>query len=579
VLVVRFDFDVNLDRTRLAVIGDAVYFNIGFSNSLRPDEIWKSDGTAQGTGLAVDLGGETRFISQLAAAGGALYFVGDEGEGHQLWRSDGTSAGTELLRSGGLTMFSPLFTAAGPLVYFMAEETDVFRIALWATDGTAAGTRRVVQLALGFYDDQIQLVSFRGAFYFFAPLAAGYGLWTTDGTELGTRPIRMLQLAGEPYESPFPTVVGERLFFRASDGASGRELWASDGTAAGTYLVADIVPGPRSADPTQLAAAGGKLFFAAHDGIHGFELWTSDGTPAGTRLVHDIAPGAASSFPQQLTAAGNRLYFSADDGLIGRELWSLDLSAPPGACVADASALCLGGRFRVEAVWKDFDDNTGVGHTVALTADTGAFWFFGPENLEVILKVLDGRGLNQYHWVFYGALSSVEYALTATDVQTGLTTRYWNLSGQLASVADTTGFGPLGAFSVVERSTSGPPPRIGAEAAATGPCQPAATRLCLRGGRFAVEATWKDFSGNTGVGSAVALTGDTGYFWFFGADNVEVVLKVLDGTPVNGKHWVFYGALSSVEYTLRVTDTATGAVRTYTNRSGDLASVADTGAF
>ena len=75
------------------------------------------------------------------------------------------------------------------------------------------------------------------------------------------------------------------------------------------------------------------------------------------------------------------------------------------------------------------------------------------------------------------------------------------------------------------------------------------------------------------------LTGDTGWFWFFGPTNVEVILKVLDGTPVNGKHWVFYGALSNVEYTLRVTDTTTGAVRTYTNPSGNLASVADIGAF
>ncbi len=75
------------------------------------------------------------------------------------------------------------------------------------------------------------------------------------------------------------------------------------------------------------------------------------------------------------------------------------------------------------------------------------------------------------------------------------------------------------------------------------------------------------------------LTADTGWFWFFGPTNVEVVLKVLDGTPLNGKHWVFYGALSSVEYTLEVTDTATGAVKTYTNPSGNLASVADTAAF
>jgi hypothetical protein len=58
-----------------------------------------------------------------------------------------------------------------------------------------------------------------------------------------------------------------------------------------------------------------------------------------------------------------------------------------------------------------------------------------------------------------------------------------------------------------------------------------------------------------------------------------VVLKVLDGTPVNGHHWVFYGALSSVEYTVTLTDTQTGEVNTYRNPSGRLASVADTGAF
>jgi len=101
----------------------------------------------------------------------------------------------------------------------------------------------------------------------------------------------------------------------------------------------------------------------------------------------------------------------------------------------------------------------------------------------------------------------------------------------------------------------------------------------LNGGRFAVTAAWKDFQGHTGTGTAVALTGDTGYFWFFAPENVEVVLKVLDGRGLNGKFWVFYGALSSVEYTLTVTDTQTGAVKTYKNLSGQFASVGDTGAF
>ena len=44
-------------------------------------------------------------------------------------------------------------------------------------------------------------------------------------------------------------------------------------------------------------------------------------------------------------------------------------------------------------------------------------------------------------------------------------------------------------------------------AALTGqPCAPAATRLCLSGGRFSTEVSWKDFQGRTGVGQAVALT-------------------------------------------------------------------------
>jgi hypothetical protein len=101
----------------------------------------------------------------------------------------------------------------------------------------------------------------------------------------------------------------------------------------------------------------------------------------------------------------------------------------------------------------------------------------------------------------------------------------------------------------------------------------------LNGGRFAVEAAWKDFQGKTGTGTAVPLSADTGYFWFFAPTNVEVMTKVLDGTGLNGKFWLFYGALSNVEYTLTVTDTRTGVVKTYRNPSGQFGSVADTGAF
>jgi hypothetical protein len=91
--------------------------------------------------------------------------------------------------------------------------------------------------------------------------------------------------------------------------------------------------------------------------------------------------------------------------------------------------------------------------------------------------------------------------------------------------------------------------------------------------------SWRDFAGNKGVGQAVALTADTGYFWFFNAANVELVVKVLDGRALNKNFWVFYGALSTVEYQLKVTDTVSGRSTFYTNPANNLASIADTSAL
>ncbi len=117
-------------------------------------------------------------------------------------------------------------------------------------------------------------------------------------------------------------------------------------------------------------------------------------------------------------------------------------------------------------------------------------------------------------------------------------------------------------------------------AAALGPCVANATTLCLNAGRFQVSVVWQvPADGTSGVGSAVPLTTDTGYFWFFTSNNIELVLKVVDGRPVNNRFWVFYGALSNVQYTITVTDTVTSAQKVYTNPNGALASVADTSAF
>ena len=112
-----------------------------------------------------------------------------------------------------------------------------------------------------------------------------------------------------------------------------------------------------------------------------------------------------------------------------------------------------------------------------------------------------------------------------------------------------------------------------------GSCLPALEALCVTGGRFRATVSWRDSNGHLQPGQASPLVGSSGAFWFFDPTNLEIVLKVLDGRSVNGKYWVFFGSMTNVEFTLTVTDTQTGAVRTYVNPQGQLASVADTSAF
>ncbi|HEX3126613.1 MAG TPA: hypothetical protein VH394_04725 [Thermoanaerobaculia bacterium] len=100
-------------------------------------------------------------------------------------------------------------------------------------------------------------------------------------------------------------------------------------------------------------------------------------------------------------------------------------------------------------------------------------------------------------------------------------------------------------------------------------CVPTPNVLCLGGARFQVEVSWKDFQGNVGKGTVVQGASDSsGLFWFFDPGNWELLVKVLDGCAVNGHHWVFSAATTTVEYTLKVTDTRTGEVATWTNPLG-----------
>jgi len=104
--------------------------------------------------------------------------------------------------------------------------------------------------------------------------------------------------------------------------------------------------------------------------------------------------------------------------------------------------------------------------------------------------------------------------------------------------------------------------------------------MLLGGGRFEVTAIWTTENGSSRYATPVVLTDDTGYFWFFDENNVEMVIKVLDACSFADRFWVFAGGLTNVGVNILVRDTVGGMDRRYTNEVGDpFQPIQDTNAF
>ena len=116
-------------------------------------------------------------------------------------------------------------------------------------------------------------------------------------------------------------------------------------------------------------------------------------------------------------------------------------------------------------------------------------------------------------------------------------------------------------------------------------CAEGPTRSCMQKGRFLVEArvSWVDAAG-TPVNDAPARVEDVGLgdtsslFHFFDRSNPELLVKVLDGCGVNGKYWVFGSAATDLDYSVLVTDNATGVTLPY-RRNGANPLINDAEAF
>ncbi len=420
----------------------------------------------------------------------------------------------------------------------------------------------------------------------FAPIAAV----AADGTELvdaGLRP---------------ETAYAYRV--RAQNGAGASPY---SGEAAVTTL-----PDPRPTAPSNLRAAplsdhrvrltwqdnsGDESSFALslRDPASGDFVEIPYAIPADTTvlLVSQLDPETAYAFRVR---ARNAFGTSVPSNTV-----SVTTFAAGVDCAESRSVLCLlGGRFRLEMTFADPRRESGEQTATALpsTDQTGLFWFFSPENLELIVKMLDGRALNGHFWVFFGGVSDLEYRLEITDVATGQRSTYHNAAGEICGQADILAFADDGlsgeAAPATPRSAGLPAAALAAVPAERGPaelaadgakqegaCVPGAESLCLLDRRLRVEVRWKNphDGGAEGIGQAVVGSDNSGYFWFFDPQNTELVVKALDGGAFNGHLWIFYGALTDLEYWIDVTDTFTGARRVYYNPPGKICGQADIEAF
>ena len=197
-------------------------------------------------------------------------------------------------------------------------------------------------------------------------------------------------------------------------------IWIDSSVGLSSLRISNLVVRPGDSDTLFAAGNGGGVFRSSDSG----HTWSPLADGLGNTDV------ASLSFD----SSGRFLYAGTSDGV-----YVLDLETV--GC-GDASALCLNhARFRVRVEWRvESQGTSGVANPVPLAEDSGSFWFFSPNNLELLVKVVDGRAFNGHYWVFYGALSDVAYEITVTDTTTGQIRTYVNAHGTVASRADTAAF-------------------------------------------------------------------------------------------------------------------------------------------
>lgn len=328
----------------MSTLGYGLAVRDGILFACSGDQLFRSDGTANGTYALPARPPVNLFLPQLYALPNALAMTG---VGQPMIGTDGLAAPVVL---ANLPVTTVLGTVAGRLVYGDAQ-------GLRATDGTVAGTQllhpAVVAVA--------ELEPFGDAVHF----ADTGHLYRTDGTVQGT-----VVLAALPVGSTANQIVrtANGLFVALAEPATGTELWRYDAATSQLVLVRDLQPGPLSGlvDVRRLGDSDDLLLSVA-DPLRGTEPWSSDGTANGTVPLAEVNPGANGSNPLLLGIAGGNAFLLASDDQVGLELRALPLRAVGAASVQPIAAGCAGavGSPRLDVLAAPQVGSATFGHRAA----------------------------------------------------------------------------------------------------------------------------------------------------------------------------------------------------------------------
>ena len=216
-------------------------------------ELWRSDGTADGTTLVMDIapGPDGSFPSFLIDLDGELYFTAERrNHGVELWRSDGSPQGTIVVAD-----IAPRgFTVVGDTLFFPARGREERSGALEERRngcGHRSGPRHQARFS---------------------------GLLSRSRSRTSTERCSSRRTSVRPVSS----------FGRAT------------GPPEGTELVRDLFNGKGGSYPTSLTSVGRQVFFSAANRPKGEELWRSDGTAKGHAARHGHQPRSRGLIPSVL---------------------------------------------------------------------------------------------------------------------------------------------------------------------------------------------------------------------------------------------------------------------------------------